>query len=115
MGVFDRFDSSEEKVPEAQVAYTGDDHPYIDFHEGFVTDNEDDLQRRLGNRQIQYVNFVKYLSAVSVILLPPTLPRTGLVGEEKVENSTSVSHIINTALFTPNSINFCYDPYCGTR
>lgn len=54
MGVFDTFNGTEEKVPEAQVTYTGD-QPYFDYQEGFVTDNEDDLQRRLGNRQIQYV------------------------------------------------------------
>lgn len=54
MGVFDTFNTPEDKVPEAQVTYTGD-QPYFDYQEGFVTDNEDDLQRRLGNRQIQYV------------------------------------------------------------
>ena len=52
MGVFDTSHGQDEKLPEAQVAYTGDS-PYIDFQEGYVTDNEDDLQRRLGNRQIQ--------------------------------------------------------------
>ena len=56
MGVFDTFNPPEDKFPEAQVTYTGD-QPYFDYQEGFVTDNEDDLQRRLGNRQIQYVIF----------------------------------------------------------
>lgn len=59
MGVFDTFhgqDDAEAKVPEAQVTafHYANEQPYVlDYQEGFVTDNEDDLQRRLGNRQIQ--------------------------------------------------------------
>ena len=47
MGVFDRFsekkgDAEVEVYPETQ-----------DFGEGLISDNKDDLHRRLGNRQIQ--------------------------------------------------------------
>ena len=46
MGVFDRFSEKEgaevEVYPETQ-----------DFGEGLISDNKDDLHRRLGNRQIQ--------------------------------------------------------------
>lgn len=50
MGVFDNFSFGGEKgEKQADVAVTQD----VDFSEGFVSENKDDLQRRLGNRQIQ--------------------------------------------------------------
>ncbi|KAK5169383.1 uncharacterized protein LTR77_005358 [Saxophila tyrrhenica] len=52
MGVFDNgfsFNSnSEKKADDEHVVVDG-----VDFEEGFVSENKDDLQRRLGNRQIQ--------------------------------------------------------------
>ena len=54
MGVFDKFNFSEEKSPqgdaaEEEVAAANE----VDVDRGFVTENSDQLQRRLGNRQIQ--------------------------------------------------------------
>ena len=46
MRAFDRTDYSEDS--EADVGTKG-----INFPEGFVCENKDELQRRLGNRQIQ--------------------------------------------------------------
>lgn len=50
MGVFDNFSfGGEKREKDTEVAVTQD----VDFSEGFVSENKDDLQRRLGNRQIQ--------------------------------------------------------------
>ena len=49
MGVFDKFNFGEKGEKEHDVVVSQD----VDFSEGFVSDNKDDLQRRLGNRQIQ--------------------------------------------------------------
>ena len=72
MSVFDPFHSHEEeekkKAPMQQVSYTGDS-PYFDYQEGFVvSDNEDDLQRRLGNRQIQYVDIRSFMLFSKAVL-----------------------------------------------
>jgi amino acid permease len=48
MGVFDNFNFGDDKEKEAQVVSHN-----VDFGEGEVAENRDDLQRRLGNRQIQ--------------------------------------------------------------
>ena len=47
MGVFDRFS---EKKDDGEVEVVAEN---VDFGEGFVAENKDELQRRLGNRQIQ--------------------------------------------------------------
>ncbi len=52
MGVFDNFKFGDEKEVNV-VAEDGDYSPNVDFGEGEVAENCDDLQRRLGNRQIQ--------------------------------------------------------------
>ena len=48
MGVFDRFTSEKKDHGDVEVVTEN-----IDFQEGFVAENKDELQRRLGNRQIQ--------------------------------------------------------------
>jgi hypothetical protein len=56
MGVFDGFSFGGEKAEKhTDVAITQnvDFSQDVDFSEGFVSENKDDLQRRLGNRQIQ--------------------------------------------------------------
>lgn len=54
MGIFTT--SHDEKAPEVHVTdATPPRNELHYFEEGYVTDNQDDLQRRLGNRQIQYV------------------------------------------------------------
>ena len=63
MGIFTT--SQDEKVPEVHV--TDANLPRNELHyfeEGYVTDNQDDLQRRLGNRQIQYVEELRNYTEV---------------------------------------------------
>ena len=48
MGVFDSFHFGEKGEKDSDVVVQD-----VDFSEGFVSENNDDLQRRLGNRQIQ--------------------------------------------------------------
>lgn len=49
MGAFDSFTFGDSKEKEVQVDVSNN----VDFGEGEVAENRDDLQRRLGNRQIQ--------------------------------------------------------------
>lgn len=57
MGVLDKFTFTQESKDEKTGADNGDveviDANHADFDRGFVTENNDQLQRRLGNRQIQ--------------------------------------------------------------
>lgn len=53
MGVFDRFSEKKGEDPDVHVYPEAQDYPEQDFGEGVVSDNKDDLHRRLGNRQIQ--------------------------------------------------------------
>jgi yeast amino acid transporter len=52
MGVFDNFSfSNAENKKEGEIVVVDDGN--VDIQQGFVSENKDDLQRRLGNRQIQ--------------------------------------------------------------